>query len=116
LGRWMTSSPFKAQLEAVVGTAHVLQQPVDLLTYECDALAHLRAMPVAVVMPGSADEVQRVVAVCAREGVPFVARGHGTGLSGGATPVEGGIVISLARLNRIVQIDIPNQRVVVEPG
>ena len=111
----MTSS-FQTQLEAIVGGAHVLRQPLDVLTYECDALAHLREIPVAVVMPGSADEVQAVVRLCARDQVPFVARGHGTGLSGGATPVAGGIVISLARLNRVVSIDIPNQRAVVQPG
>jgi len=107
---------FRAQLGTIVGAGHVLHQPVDVLTYECDALAHLRELPVAVVMPGSAEEVQQVVRLAARERVPFVARGHGTGLSGGATPVAGGIVISLARLNRVVSIDIPNQRVVVEPG
>jgi glycolate oxidase len=56
------------------------------------------------------------VRICAREGVPFVARGHGTGLSGGALPVPGGVVISLARLNRVLDIDIPNRLVTVEPG
>ena len=54
--------------------------------------------------------------LCARAGVPFVARGHGTGLSGGALPVAGGVVISLARLNRVLEIDLPNRRVTVEPG
>jgi glycolate oxidase len=57
-----------------------------------------------------------LVRVCAKEGVPFVARGHGTGLSGGALPVPGGVVISLARLNRVLDVDIPNRRVTVEPG
>jgi glycolate oxidase len=60
--------------------------------------------------------VQDIVRLCARERVPFVARGHGTGLSGGALPVAGGLVIALSRLNRIVNVDIPNQRVTVEPG
>ena len=59
---------------------------------------------------------RRSCGVCAREGLPFVARGHGTGLSGGALPVPGGVVISLARLNRVLEIDIPNRRVTVEPG
>ena len=54
--------------------------------------------------------------LCVREGIPFVARGHGTGLSGGALPVPGGVVISLARLNRVLEVDIPNRRVTVEPG
>jgi glycolate oxidase len=79
-------------------------------------LPHLRETPAVVVLPDSASAVQRVVQLCSAEGVPFVARGHGTGLSGGALPVPGGVVISLARLNRVLDIDIPNKRVTVEPG
>ena len=89
---------FRAELDAIVGARHVLHQPVDVLTYECDALAHLRELPVAVVMPGSAEEVQQVVCLAARERVPFVARGHGTGLSGGAL---GGFPPTEARQNRV---------------
>jgi glycolate oxidase len=69
-----------------------------------------------VVLPRSAAEVQAVVRICGREGLPFVARGHGTGLSGGALPVPGGVLISLTRLNRVLEIDIPNRRVTLEPG
>lgn len=104
------------ELTLICGAEHVLHEPVQLMTYECDALPHLRQTPAIVVLPGSAAEVQSVVRVCSREGVPFVARGHGTGLSGGALPVPGGIVIGLARLNRVLDIDLPNQRVTVEPG
>jgi glycolate oxidase len=100
----------------ICGPDAVLCEPLQLLTYECDALPHLREKPALVVLPGSAAEVQAVVRLCAAEGVPFVARGHGTGLSGGALPVPGGVVISLARLNRVLDIDIPNNRVTVEPG
>ena len=89
---------------------------VEVLTYECDALAHLRAAPAAVVLPSTAAEVQAIVRLCVQEGVPFVPRGHGTGLSGGALPVAGGIVIALSRLNRVLDVDIPNRRVTVEPG
>jgi glycolate oxidase len=103
-------------LRAIGGDAGVLREPVQLLTYECDALPHLRETPAVVVLPDSASAVQRVVQLCSAEGVPFVARGHGTGLSGGALPVPGGVVISLARLNRVLDIDIPNKRVTVEPG
>jgi glycolate oxidase len=98
------------------GAGGVLSEPEDLLTYECDALEHLRAAPGAVVLPSSADEVQAVVRFCHREGLPFVARGHGTGLSGGALPIPGGVVIALSRLNRVLDVDIPNRRVTVEPG
>jgi glycolate oxidase len=104
------------QLQGICGPSAVLFEPVQLLTYECDALPHLRETPAAVVLPRSASEVQRVVALCSRERIPFVARGHGSGLSGGALPVPGGVVISLARLNRVLEVDIPNRRVTVEPG
>ena len=107
---------FIEELRHVCGAEAVLHEPLQLLTYECDALPHLRVTPAIVVLPQSAGQVQEVVRACAKAGVPFVARGHGTGLSGGALPVPGGIVISLARLNRVLEIDIPNRRVVVEPG
>src|SRR5438270_1512914 len=88
----------------------------QLQTYECDGLTNFRTMPGAVVLPRSAEQVQAVVRICARHAIPFVARGSGTGLSGGALPAENGLVISFARMNRILKVDIPNQRVVVEPG
>ena len=104
------------ELRAVVGEDGLIAEHDQLRTYECDGLTNLRMMPEAVVLPRSTAEVQGVVRVCARAGVPFVARGAGTGLSGGALPVQGGIVISLARMNRILSVDLPNQRVAVEPG
>jgi glycolate oxidase len=100
----------------ILGEAAVLCDPADVLTYECDGLPHLRQTPAAVLLPGTAAEVQAIVRACAAAGVPFVARGHGTGLSGGATPVEGGVVISLARLTRILDVDLANRLVTVEPG
>ncbi len=108
--------PVLNELRTVVGERGLITAPEELHTYECDGLTNFRVVPSAVVIPGSAEQVQSVVRLCYREHIPFVARGSGTGLSGGALPVEGGIVISLARLNRILEIDIPNQRVVVEPG
>jgi len=107
---------FLDELRQVVGDDGLLQDPLELLTYECDALPHLRQSPAAVVLPASASQVQGVVRLCGRHGVPFVPRGHGTGLSGGALPVAGGVVIALSRLNRVLNVDIPNQRVTVEPG
>src|SRR4029077_18683338 len=88
----------------------------DVLTYESDALVHLRATPEAVVLPRTAAQVQQIVKLCRREGVPFVARGHGTGLSGGALPVKNGIVIGPSRMNPVLDIDIPNILTVAEPG
>ncbi|HWE03421.1 MAG TPA: FAD-linked oxidase C-terminal domain-containing protein [Tepidisphaeraceae bacterium] len=110
------SAKLHQELRAIVGESNLLLAPEELRTYECDGLTNFRVVPVAVVLPSDAEQVQRIVRVCHRDHIPFVARGSGTGLSGGAMPVQGGIVISLARLTRIVEIDIPNERVVVEPG
>jgi glycolate oxidase len=94
----------------------LITQTTQLQTYECDGLTTFRTLPSAVVLPRSTGQVQAIIRVCAQHKIPFVARGAGTGLSGGALPVTGGIVISFARMNRTLSIDIPNQRVVVEPG
>ena len=88
----------------------------QLQTYECDGLTAFRTVPDAVLLPRTTAEVQAIVRICAHHAIPFVARGAGTGLSGGALPAGGGIVISFARMNRILEIDIPNGRIVVEPG
>jgi glycolate oxidase len=109
-------APLLDELRRICGADGVVTDPVQVLTYECDALPHLRETPMVVVLPRSAAEVQAVVRICGREGLPFVARGHGTGLSGGALPVPGGVLISLTRLNRVLEIDIPNRRVTLEPG
>ena len=103
-------------LAGIVGAKGAFSDPTDLLTYESDALAHLRSVPGAVVLPATAAEVQAIVKLCRAEGVPFVARGHGTGLSGGALPHPDGVLIVLSRLNRVIDVDIPNLRITVEPG
>jgi glycolate oxidase len=96
--------------------AATITEPEQLRTYECDGLTGRRVVPALVALPGTAEEVQAVVRICNDAGIPFVARGAGTGLSGGALPVAEGIVISLARLNRILEIDLDEGLVVVEPG
>jgi glycolate oxidase len=110
------STAFLADLRAAVGPEHVVTGPEQLRVYECDGLTGHRAIPEAVVLPDSTEEVQAVLRACHREQVPFVARGAGTGLSGGATPMAGGVVVSLTRMNRILEVDLESQRVVVEPG
>jgi glycolate oxidase len=107
---------FVDALRAAVGAEHVLTLPEQLATYDCDGLTGWRALPAVVVLPDGVDEVQAVVRACAASGVPFVARGAGTGLSGGSLPVEDGAVIALTRMNRILEIDVESRRVVVEPG
>ena len=104
------------ELRAAVGADGLITGESQLQTYECDGLTNFRVMPGAVVLPRSAAEVQAVVRVCARHEIPFVSRGAGTGLSGGALPAAGGVVISLARMNRILEVNIDNKYVVVEPG
>ena len=105
-----------ADLERALGPEGVISDPAELRTYECDGLTGHRAVPQAVVLPRSTEEVQAAVRVCRDHGAPFVARGAGTGLSGGAVPVAEGIVIGLARMNRILDVDVPNRRVCVQPG
>jgi glycolate oxidase len=105
-----------AELEAAVGNGGLIVEPSQLQTYECDGLTAIRTVPSAVVLPLSTAQVQAVVRVCARHEIPFVARGAGTGLSGGAMPARGGIVISFARMTQILNADLPNQRMTVQPG
>ena len=107
---------FVSELRRELGPEHVITEPEQLRVYECDGLTGHRAIPELVALPGSTEDVQTVVRACHRERVPFVARGAGTGLSGGATPFAGGVVVSLARMNRILEVDLEGQRIVVEPG
>jgi glycolate oxidase len=104
------------ELRRIAGDEHVLTHEHQLRTYESDGLLQYAAIPSAVVLPGTAAEVREVVRLCHRTGTPFVARGAGSGLSGGALPVEEGVLIALTRLRRIVEVDMTNQRVIVEPG
>ncbi|HEY2456681.1 MAG TPA: FAD-linked oxidase C-terminal domain-containing protein, partial [Candidatus Acidoferrum sp.] len=104
------------EFRAIVGERELICSDEELHTYECDGLTNFRVMPQAVLLPSNTQQVQDIVKICHRERIPFVARGSGTGLSGGALPVKNGIVISLARMNRILEVDLPNARVVVEPG
>ncbi len=101
--------------EKILGRANVLSQPADLLLYSYDSSTAV-GRPETVVFPRSTEEVARVVKLCAERGIPFVPRGAGTNLSGGSIPLKGGIVIALTRMNRILEIDLPNQRAVVQPG
>ena len=111
----MSSSLIDA-LEAVVGAARCLHRREELLVYECDGLTSHTAEPTAVVFPESREEVQELVRACGRHDVPFVPRGAGTGLSGGALANDGAVVIECSRLNRILALDPHNRIAVVEPG
>jgi len=102
-------------LEARLGRENVLSDEAELLAYDCDAGFDSHS-PDVVVLPRNAAEVQAVVRLANASGTPIVARGAGTGLCSGAVPLEGGIVISLARMNRILELDYENRRAVLEPG
>jgi glycolate oxidase len=100
----------------MVGDRGIISSTDELHTYECDGLTNFRVLPLGVLLPVDTQQVQAIVRLCHRERIPFVARGSGTGLSGGALPVKNGIVISLAGMNRILEVDLENARMVVEPG
>lgn len=112
----MDAPEFLAALAQIYPLNRMLAQPAQLAPYESDALTAFRARPRAVVLPESAAEVIETVRLCHRAGVPFVARGSGTSLSGGSLPIEDGLVIGLNRLNRILRLDPHERLAVVEPG
>lgn len=107
---------FLDELERTLPQGTLLGGDTAQIAYESDALVHLRARPGAIALPRLTAEVQTIVRACQHHGVPFVARGHGTGLSGGALPVADGILIVLSRMNRVRHVDIANRYAVVEPG
>ena len=109
-------SALRRELETLVGVGGVLSDPEELLVYESDGLTLFRALADFIIFPRSADEVAAVVKLADRERLPFVARGAGTGLSGGCLPAEGGLVLSLMRMNRVLEVDYDNHIAVVEPG
>ena len=102
-------------VEKAVGPRGYLHRPEDLTLYEYDGGVD-KARPDLVVFPRSGDDVAALVKIAADQGIPIVGRGAGTGLSGGAIPSAGGMVISFARMNRIVSTDLANERAVLEPG
>jgi glycolate oxidase len=111
----MNPNSLARELMHVAGPNAVLWRPEDLMLYEYDGLSSLR-QPDAVVFPSTTQQVVEVVRLAAKRKVPVIARGAGTGLSGGAVVSEGGIVISLARMKKILEIDVENQRARVQPG
>ena len=104
------------QLKRLLPAGAVIEEPEQLRTYECDGLTGHRVVPSLVVLPETTEQVQAVVRACHAARVPFVARGAGTGLSGGALPVADGVVVALTRMNRILEVDLDGARIVVQPG
>ena len=103
------------QLASIVGPEAVLHRSEDMMLYEYDGSVE-RATPEATVFPSTTEEVVRLARWANEKNLPLVARGAGTGLSGGAVAVEGGLILGFSRMKKIVEIDIENQRAVVQPG
>ncbi|MGC9179223.1 MAG: FAD-binding protein [Vulcanisaeta sp.] len=104
------------ELKRIVGESNIITDEVELTVYEADGSFVYTAKPDVVVFPRSAEEVAKVVRVAWENRIPIVGRGSGTSLSGGALPIEGGIVVSLARMNRVLELDIENETATVEAG
>jgi glycolate oxidase subunit GlcD len=105
-----------SRLVAELGERYVLSDPTELLVYEADGLPHHRHRPDVVVLPDTTEQVQAIMRACDEFDVPVVPRGSGTGLSGGAVAVQGGVIIGVTRMNRVLEIDYENRIAVVEPG
>ena len=103
------------QLKAIVGDDYVIHMPEDLIVFEYDGSVD-RHLPTLVVLPDTTKQVSECVKIAATHGLPVVARGAGTGLSGGAVAVQGGIVLALTRMTRIIDVDVENRVAIVEPG
>src|SRR5437763_4234431 len=104
------------RLRGIVGAGGLLTTPSDLVVYECDGYTIEKNRPDVVVFPTSTEQIVDVVRACNQFGVPFLPRGAGTSLAGGCLPVGGGVLISLARMKRILEVDYRNRYAVVEPG
>ena len=111
----MSNSDLIRELVEIVGAPNVVHKPEDLIVFEYDGSVD-RALPTVVVLPRTTEEVSGVVKTAGKHGVPVVARGAGTGLSGGAIAEHGGIVVALTRMTSILEIDEVNRLAVVEPG
>ena len=104
------------RLRGIAGAENVITDPAELRTYECDGLTYHRATPGVVVLPDGAEQIAEIVRACTAAEVPYIARGSGTGLSGGALPRTDGVLIVTSRMRRILELDVDDERAVVEPG
>ena len=105
-----------SDLRATLGRENVLAAPSELAVYDCDALTIERRRPDAVVLPRSTQQIAEVVRLCQQHGTPVIARGAGTSLAGGCLPSDGGVVVMLTRMNRVIEVDLRNRMAVVEAG
>jgi glycolate oxidase len=104
------------ELRVVLPAASILTEAEALRPYECDGLSVYRCLPWLVLLPETAEQIQQIMKICSRQGVPVVARGGGTGLAGSALPLENGVLLVLSKLNRILELDPANRLARVQPG
>ena len=107
---------FVDRLREIVGTDGVLDHQSELLVYECDAFVLEKRQPLVATFPRTTQDIARIVKLCVAQGVPFIPRGAGTSLAGGGAPVDGGVIIALTRMNRILEVNVRDRYAIVEPG
>ena len=112
----MNTSEIRALFENILPAQSIVSDKTELRVYECDGLSAYRQIPKLVVLPDSVEQVQRSMAICREHSLPIVSRGGGTSLSGGALPHREGIVLSLAKMNRMLELDLVNRTARVQPG
>ncbi len=112
----MNKSELINKLQQILPEQAILTKPEQLAVYECDGLSAYRQPPLLVVLPNTVEQIQQILQICYQAEIPIVARGSGTGLSGGALPLKQGILLSLAKLKQILAIDVQNRTAVVQPG
>lgn len=111
-----TATPLTDRMRSIVGAANVLASPSDLLVYECDGFTIEKNKPDVVVFPNSTEQIVAIVKACNELKVPFVPRGAGTSLAGGCLPIGGGVMIGLARMKRILEVNYRDRYAIIEPG
>ena len=112
----MSDKPIIALLRKQLPAHCILTHAEELRPYECDALSAYRQLPMAVVIPETTQQIRATLQLCSKNKIPVVARGSGTGLSGGALPHADGVLLSLAKFNQIISIDPLNRTARVQPG
>ena len=116
VARRMSQNDLINKLRSIVGKDAVLAEEQELVVYECDAYTLQKNLPTAVVLPQTTEEVVAIVKLCNRLKLPIIPRGAGTSLSGAVLAVDGGVMIAITRMNRVLNIDVRNRRALTEAG
>lgn len=112
----MTAHTLLASLAKLLPQGALLTSEEELKPYECDGLSVYKGLPLAVVLPETIEQAQTIIQLCQQQHTPIIARGAGTGLAGGAMPTKGAVVLSLAKFNKILDVDLENRTATVQPG